>query len=238
MAGALRRERAGPAGRKLAALLAGSLLSLLCFGGSCAHAFLADEPRPEEVLRRAEERFQTLQDYECLADTDATLGKKRDAGTYRIWFKKPHMLRVRVIRGKHRGSEVAQDARGAVRGHEGGLLKPIVIRLSPTDKRLRGLRGLPVTEIDWGSFYAKCRERAGRPGARLALAPRPSSEAPYELVVTYLDQGTAVREVYRIDPQRWVMSEGEVFEDGMRVDHIVFRDIRLDTGVAEKWFKL
>jgi outer membrane lipoprotein-sorting protein len=192
----------------------------------------------DEVMRRAEAAFAALSDYECLSDSETRLGAKVESGTHRIWFKQPRMLRVHVLRGRDDGSEVAVGADGRVRGHKGGILKAIVIRLSANDKRLRNLRGVPVTDLPWGRFYEKYRERAARPGARTALQPRLQPDDPYDLVLTYADGGKAIREVYRIEARRWVMMQGDVYENEVRVHHIVFRDIRLNTGVKDSWFKL
>ncbi len=97
---------------------------------------------------------------------------------------------------------------------------------------------MPVTELDWGSFYRKYREHAGRPGARATVAAHASAEAPYEVILTYSEQGTQWRGVYHIGSRHWVMVEGEVYEGQTRVDHIVFREIKLNTGVRDRWFRL
>ena len=197
----------------------------------------AEPAHPDEVMRRAEERFRTLNDYDCLADTESRAGKKSASGTYHLWFKKPEMVRIKVIRGGHRGSEVAIDKEGDVRGREGGLLKVFVAGLSKTDRRLQSIRGVPITQLDWGSFYKAYREHTARPGAQTALAPR-TGDAPYLVTVTFTDKGLRTRETFRIDPVRWTMLEGEVYEDDVRVDHIVFREVQLDVGTTEKWFHL
>jgi hypothetical protein len=58
------------------------------------------------------------------------------------------------------------------------------------------------------------------------------------VVVSYPDLGKAVREVYSFDPERWIIVQGELYEDNVRMERVVFREIKLDTGVEEKWFKL
>lgn len=212
------------------------LVALLLF--AMAPFGAAEELRPDDVLRRAEERFAGLTDYECLAEADTTAGENRNTGTYRIWFKKPHLLRIQVLRGRNRGSTVAQGPDGQFRGRKGGLLKPFVVRLKSDDSRLRSIRDMPVADIDWGTFYRKCRERMARPGARTELATRAGADAPYQLILRYHDAGKAVREHYWIDAKLWGMVGGDMFEDDQRVDHISFSEIRLDTGVADGWFKL
>src|SRR5437879_1551521 len=76
-------------------------------------AFLAlptVQPRAAEaitaagVISRGEECFRTLQSYECTADVQSRLGKRGDSGTVQFWFKQPRMLRLKVVRGKGKGS--------------------------------------------------------------------------------------------------------------------------------------
>jgi hypothetical protein len=217
----------------------GCWLVLLVVAALPLRTFAAPEPpTADEVIRRAEERFRLLTDYDCFADTDSRAGKKAEAGTYHLWIKRPAMVRIRVIKGGHRGSEVAVDANGNVRGREGGLLKAFVIGLSKTDRRLQSIRGVPITQLDWGSFYRTYHENAARPGARVTLSPHTGGVGPYEVTVTFPQEGKRVRAVYRVDPTRWVLLEADEFEDEVRVDHILFRDINLDTGLSEKWFRL
>jgi len=216
-----------------------SLLSLvLALLAAAAAAGGGEDPSAEQVLARAEERFEALTDYECLIESESRLGQRVERGAYRFSYRHPGMLRVRVLRGRFRGSEVTRDRQGRYRGRRGGLLKLIVVDLDPDDGRLRSVRGVPLAELDWGSFYRKLRERAGRPGARLSLAPARDAAGPYELVLTCGDAAKRRREVYRIDREQWVLVEGDVLEDDARVDHVTFRAIRFNPGRPERWFRL
>jgi hypothetical protein len=67
---------------------------------------------------------------------------------------------------------------------------------------------------------------------------RIGTTSPSEVTVTYPNLGKAVREVYSVDPERWLIVEGAVYEDETRVEHVLFREIKLDTGVKEQWFRL
>jgi hypothetical protein len=148
------------------------------------------------------------------------------------------MLRVKVLRGSRKGSQVAVDSTGQIRGSKGGILGLIVRRMKTTDSRLLTIRGTSMMTLDWGSFFLKYHAAALRPDAQVVLAPHPDPGSPFEVVVTYSNLGKSVREVYSLDPHRWVIVEGAVYEDETRVEHVVFRDIKLDTGRAEGWFRL
>ena len=202
----------------------------------CGRVTSAASPTAAEVMRRAEEQFQKFTDYECVIDTDSHLGSRSEAGTYHFWFKKPHLIRGHVDRGRDHGSDVVVEANGQIHGRKGGLLKPFAITLRPDDRRIRSIRGVSLTELDWGSFYRSYREGAARPGARIVLLPHQAESAPYEVSLQFTEAGKQVREIYRIDAARWVMVEGDRFEDGAQVDHAAFHDIRLNSGVPASFF--
>jgi outer membrane lipoprotein-sorting protein len=215
------------------------LISLSLAVSLAARAADAPLTTPEAVLRRAEEKFRSLTDYRCRATLASQNGKRSESGEYQVWVKLPGMLRVHVDRGRGRGSDVAMARDGSIRGRKGGLLKAFVIGLDVDDKRLRSIRGNPVTEFDWGSFYRKLRAHAALPGARLTLEPRAESAiAPYVLVVTYTSGGKNYREVTRIDPTLWVMVGGDVYEGTVLVDHVEFREIQFNTGLTDGFFRL
>jgi len=198
----------------------------------------AEAANPEAVLQRVNEQFGALRDYECLVDTDCQAGSKQEARSFRMWYKQPGMLRLKVLRGRSRGSEVVVASDGTIRGRKGGLLKPIVIRMDAEDARVRSLRGVPVSEFLWSAFYSRYRARAAQPGARITLLPHQEADAPYEIQLTYADQGRAMREVLRVDPVRWLVQEREIFEGATCVDRAVFHDWKVNGGLKDGWFRL
>jgi len=193
---------------------------------------------PDEVFSRVNQRFSTLQDYECMADTECRAGKKQEVRSLQLWYKKPGMLRVKVLRGPSRGSEVVVSPRGEIRGRKGGFLKPVVIKLDEDDSRIRNLRGMPVTEFVWSTFYSGFRERAERAGAKLAVLPRRDPAGHVEVVLTSTAGGKSTREVLRFDPKLWLLEETEVFEGDTRVDYAVFHSFKTDTGLSDRLFHL
>jgi outer membrane lipoprotein-sorting protein len=232
------RESARRAGRAPLFTCLGLFLALVLpvLAGRQAHAGQA--LTPAEVIARGEERFRSLQDYECTVDVETKLAPKVVSGSGRFWFKQPRMLRVRVTDGPGKGSEVAVDSQGQIRGRRRGLLSFVVKRLQANDRRLHTLRGTSMLELDWGSFFLRYPAAALRPDAVIALAPRQDPNSLCRVVVTYPDLGKSVREVYSLDPRQWIIVEGELCEGDVRVEHVVFRDIKFDTGVAPAFFRL
>jgi outer membrane lipoprotein-sorting protein len=189
----------------------------------------------EGVMRKTDERVRRLRDYECFVDTDCRLGSKSEASSFHLWFRNPGMMRAKVLKGRDKGADVVVKD-GKIRGRTGGVLKFVTVDLKPTDKRIRNLRGVCITHLQWDNFYGTFRERASRPGAKMSLETRPG--APYEVVLTYPEGARQMREVFRIDPKEWVLLEGVMWEDGVQVSSVHFREFRFDTGAEDKFFKL
>ena len=202
-----------------------------------AHHAGAQASRAESILQRVNANIGGLQDYEFLVDTDCRVGSKSEARSFRVWFKQPGMLRVKVLRGRSRGSEVVIASDGGIRGRKAGLLKSFVTRLDADDSRLRNLRGIPVSEFLWSTFYGRFRERAALPGARMTLLPRQNG-GPHEIQLVYSDQGRSMREVVRVDPDTWFLQEHEVYDGTTRVDHAVFHGWKTNAGLREAFFRL
>lgn len=202
---------------------------------------LPHAPRAQEaltadaVMRRADARFQKLQDYECYADTECRLGERTESTGLHIWFRKPSLMRIKVIRGKNKGSEVVMDADGKIRARKGGLLKFVSVGVKANDRRLQNLRGTPLTRLYWENFYAEYRQRTRLPGARTAVRP---GAGAHEIVLTYSQNGKNVREIFRVASDTWTLMEGQMWEDNTLVDSVRFRDFRFDSGLNERLFAL
>ncbi len=231
-------SRPSPCRRLFAVLTVATASAGLLFAVPLSPARGAETLAPAAILSRAEERFRSLTDYHCLAEGNATNGKKTEGGTYQVWFRQPRLARIKVVKGRSRGCEITVDARGQVRARRGGLLKPFVVRLKPNDERLLSIRDISIVEITWDAFFRRWRQNAAQPGARVTVAPRPTPDAPHQVVVSWTQNGKQFREHYHVDPKLWVLLEAELWENGERVDHIQFREIELNTGVEEKFFRL
>lgn len=187
-----------------------------------------------EVAERLEQRFQGVTEYEVVMEGDIRGKKDHATGVYRIWRRKPDRFRVRVEQGDHRGSEIALSGEGGVRAKPGGFLKKLVTTsMSREDRRLRTPRG----KYPWDSClerqYQLLRERL-QLSKDAHLRPA-GGDHRVELELTYRDsaQGGAMREVWTVDTQEWLLVALDIFEDGKQVERIRYRDFRLNPGLKE-----
>lgn len=230
-----------PTGPSLAKLP--RFLPMICaaLGAACVargpQAVAAAEPTTAlGVIERAQQAFESVTDYQCLVQWYGPEDGKMTHAVYRVWFKKPHMFRLRVIHGSHHGSEIVETPEGHFYGRAGGLLKSFSIRLKPNDDRLRDSRGGFVTDLVWGKLYRDFRAHAGLPGAKTSLLPHRAPDEPFDAVVVYPQRGTTIRTRYRVDPRIWEVVETEDQENGVQTGKLDFQEIRTNTGLPDRFF--
>ncbi len=219
--------------------LAGSVTALLLLIAAATAAPGAAPLTPAAVAARLQSRFEHLADYECLLRTESRADGKVEAGVFRLWFRRPGMVRLRVLKGRRQGSELVLQADGTLRGRRGGLLRPFSRRLDRADRSLRGLRGQPAWELDFGSFLRAQRERLALPGTTAVVHPATGVDPTVRLEVRYRPPGaaSALRDVWTINPSEWLLTSADIFDGETRVDHVEFTEVRLNTGLKDDWFR-
>jgi outer membrane lipoprotein-sorting protein len=217
-----------------------SLLALLALlAAAPVRSSLPGPPSPAVVAERLQQRFDQIRDYDCVLHTQTRARARVEAAAFHLWYRKPGLLRLRVLRGRHHGSELVVGADGVLRGRRGGLLRVFSRRLDRSDPSLRSLRGQPAWELDFGSFLRTMRERMALPRSTAAVRMPTAGEPQLMLEVRYRPAGAAgfLRDLWSIDPAGWLLAGGDVFDGETRVDHIEFSDIHRDTGLKESWFR-
>jgi outer membrane lipoprotein-sorting protein len=196
-------------------------------------------PAARDVVSRLEARFAEVTDYECVMDSEEYRAKKSDIGSYRIWFKKPELFRLKVEKGHHVGSEIALTKQGNVRARPGGFLKKLVSKaMSRDDKQLRSLRGGYPWDANFGSLIAALKrhvQQAERAEVRAAAGP----PQVLDLQVEYRDPSLGpVREVWSVDATSWLITGSDTYEGPTLAERVRFRGYRDNLGIPESFFSL
>jgi outer membrane lipoprotein-sorting protein len=193
---------------------------------------------PDIVAEKLQQRFDQLTDYEAVMNTETRSGSRVETARFHVWYRIPGLFRLRVLRGRQRGSELLVEADGTLRGRRGGLLRPFSRRLSRSDPSLRSLRGQPAWELDLGSFLRAMRQRMGQPGSSSSIRKASPDGPKLSLEVRYRSptDGHALRDVWTIDPRTWLLVGGEVYDGEQRVDRFEITDLKTDRGLPLAMF--
>jgi outer membrane lipoprotein-sorting protein len=202
-----------------------------------AAAAHAGAPKANEVVDKLESRFQSLTDYECIMESEVKGKKDVKKGRYHFWFKKPEMVRIKVEKGHHSGSQIALNAAGKVRARPGGLLKFIKVPVDKNDKRLRSPRGTYFYDTHMGSSCRRLRE-AVRTAQNAEVTGTPGGSLQVSLSYNHPQSQAQMKEIWTIDSARWLITGCDVFENGDQVEHVVYRDYRIDGGLEDGVFNL
>ena len=166
--------------------------------------------------------------------------KSRTRGTYRIWFRKPSLFRLKVLKGRHEGTEFAVNPAGKIRARPSGFLGKVITKeFSKTDDRFKSPRGIYAWETDLGSQCRRLRERL-RVAEACDVRPDPETPGLTRLEFCYRAPGhdEKTREVWTIDTAQRLLISQDVYENDRPVERVRFRDFREDIGLEERFFKL
>ncbi|MEN3045619.1 MAG: hypothetical protein ABDH49_01330 [Candidatus Hydrothermales bacterium] len=195
------------------------------------------------IIKECEKKWESIRTYTCIYESYQKKEDREDKRKYYVEFKKPLWIRLKVLEGKDSGSEVLYNPeKNIVRGRKGGVLKGIVLTLSPDDKRVTSLRGFKLYHAGIGEIYRRMFEYYKR-------------GFPSRILETFKEKGV---EGYKIEfevksPQEFFGCTREVFwitkdfipykceqwdEKGEYVLRSVFLEVNINVKIDEERFKL
>jgi outer membrane lipoprotein-sorting protein len=211
------------------ALIGLGLLFLLTSG----HTLAADSGEADRLIERLQARLAGCRDYQYRMSCYERCGEREEERSYRVFVKDGRLVRIQVTAGRGRGSEAVLNARGQVRARKGGVLRAFARTLSPTDRRVCGLRGTPFWDAACHNFLAALQGRMTRPGAHCTLAPE-RNEPGVQVLHLQLPGGTHER--YWIDLRAMHLVRGEIFEGDVLVHRFSISEIRENVGLSDSFF--
>jgi len=196
-------------------------------------AFSAGELSPVEIANKLSKRFEGVEDYTCVADAHYRSGFLAEDKVFKVFFKRPQMVRIEVLAGDNAGAVAVLTKDLKVKGHAGGWLSWLVLS-PPIDSTLvTTIRG---HRLDQSHF--------------LHLVNNIKIASTFEGVTAreeYLDGtkhyvlegglGESIGRIY-IDPSRWQIKKVLEYEKGVEVVNVAYYDIVINPGLDEELFDL
>ena len=106
----------------------------------------------EDILFKMKERFEQIESYQCLFEAFTAKREKTKVVISRYFFKKPNMVRMEILKGKHKGTVLLYKPHRVRLKLGKGLLSMFSFTLEPEDKRLIDLRGHGLHQSAWDWF--------------------------------------------------------------------------------------
>ena len=197
----------------------------------------------KEVLGGALTRFGQIQDYHCLYESFAANGKKSETFFYKLYFSKPKLIRLEILKGRSKGTILLYDPdRKRVRLRVGsGLFSSLVLGMSPANKKVVDVNGHGIDHADWGWILGRHLEQADL-FTSSCLGEEPVGgrlSRVYELVSVDAARSSPIaREKIWFDVELNVITQFQLFDrDNNIFQSSTFTDIVLNPGLNKDLFK-
>ncbi len=95
-------------------------------------------------------RLDNVHDYQSINRYYNRKGKVSDLRTYKYWYIAPGYIKMKIIKGKSKGSVVFYNPKtNKVRAHKGGFFAFIKLTLNPNDSKVVSIRGVRVDQTSF-----------------------------------------------------------------------------------------
>ena len=217
-------------------ILAFSLMSLSMPALSAAR----DEWEDEDVVEFLEDLGQGItgmDSYSCIMTTENSRGDIREFKVSRVRFKKPNLLRVDVLEGDKRGSSVALNRDGVIRGKNAFGFRRT---MKETDPRLRNIRGSTFLNASLLDKLGRIKDRIENKGFRAAVSETDlDGRSVYHMHIYHSDPADAMTdEDIWFDRESFFILKNRKFEGDTLVSDVTWRDIEVNIPVDDAEFEL
>jgi outer membrane lipoprotein-sorting protein len=219
----------------------GYLMALALLATSVAVA-RAERMPVSDVLEGMETTWKSVDSYSCRMKSWGTRDGKEKTESFTYYFKKPRLVRLKVLSGKDKGADVVYGADGKVRAGKRVLGIFVTQSIGTNDKKVYSARGVPFWNADLGTQIAAVRTLIKEKGAS-ATADRASGVITLKLSWkgTDLNTDTGVHEyvrTYTLDAKTFTLTDRVTTEDGTTVERLEVSDMNLKAGLEPGFFRL
>jgi len=116
----------------------------------------AEELNTDTLVSNIENAWKKVNNYTLTMKTYSLKGDKKEESTIEQKFLKPIWIYAKIVDGHNKGSVgVYNPNTKKVKGHQGGILKFIVLTLDPSDKKSSSIRGHRIDQSGCGTIVER-----------------------------------------------------------------------------------
>ncbi len=108
-------------------------------------------PAGDAALARYAAAWNAVQTYTVTMVAHEVKGTDVQDRTYQVYYSKPNIMRVDIVDGAGKGSQVLWQGGDTVDGHQGGFLRFFHLHLKLTNPLAVSMRGKTVADVPFGA---------------------------------------------------------------------------------------
>lgn len=190
-------------------------------------------------LQDMTESAKVLRSYSFMYETTVFKGNKTINQQGVFYFKQPRLLRVEMTGDYKRGAVAVAGKDGKVRGHLGGALSAFTMTVSPKSDLLVGANGYPMLDSDFAGM-TKVMNQFVHQGCKVKVTENPvavEGETKHVYVLEFYKDGSLYKRAY-VDPRSLLPVEWFDYQDGRLYARTVWKNLKLDTDIADAVFQI
>ena len=202
---------------------------------------IAEEINVDDIILNIEEKWNTIKDYTCIAQSYSKKGEEEEESTIEQKFLKPKWLRVTIKDGKGKGAVgIYNPKTKKVKGFKTGIFNFITLTLDLTDKRVASLRGHRIDQADLETVIERLRTYNNNEEltsvAKTLLEDKPAYLFTAEVSDTTRLWGAKKEKIW-IDEANFIPLRVEQFtEDDEMMHFSSYSSIKTNIGLREEDF--
>lgn len=215
-----------------------ALALTLAFSLSFAPYATASLPSPQELVKNMDNAFSKVNDYSCIAEAHYKKDWLREDKVYKIYFKRPELVRIEVLEGDP-GSVAVLREDGKVRGHKGGWLTWIKLTVDIDSPLATTVRGNRMDQSHFEYMIRMMKKILATAEAHVIGETTVEGQNVYIMEVTHSKpRKDLTRELIFVDKETWLLKKILGYEGRREVVNVTYRDIVLNPGLDDKLFKM
>lgn len=195
-------------------------------------------PAPRTIISNLDRTFSGVNDYTCFADAHYKKGDEKEDKVYKIYFKKPALVRVEVLEGDG-GTVAVLTKEGKVKAHRGGFLAWLVLSLELDNPLVTTIRGHTLRQSHFGYMIERMKGAITNEAVRVSGTQIVDGVKTYVMETPYGPPRDGItRDMVFVDPSTWRIKKIRSFEGGREVIKVTYSDVVINPGLDEGLFDM
>lgn len=196
-------------------------------------------PTAKDIISNLDRSISKVNDYVCFADAHYRKGFLREDKVYKIFFKRPYLVRIEVTGGDNVGAVAVLTRDLKVKGHSGGWLSWLVLSPAIDSPIVTTIRGNTIDQSNFVYMVAQMKAAMTLEAITVGGPTVVEDLKTYALSADYASpKDDLTKEMVFIDPSHWLIKKILGYAGSTEVVNVTYSDIRVNQGLDDRLFDL